>query len=370
MQRLRDRINAPRVMPGDVEQIVRRLKEAGVDCWIAGGWGIDCLVGRPTRSHSDLDLIIDRANEQRALRALEQDGFRLLRRIDAGCWLDVQLELIDQDRRAVALLPVPLADDGWPRSIRAAAKAIGLSAGEVLATGSLEHARLPCVSSHAQLVMHTGYEIRDRDRHDVLTLCQHLSLAAPEPYQDSRNEARTMLFIPVPEAERALRDWERGGLLRRGPGRLRRQLGDPGLVLHVTILYPFLDASAVDAKVERELEELFGSYPAFAYSLREFGRFPGVLFLVPDPSAPFVELTNAVHRRWPDHPPYGGAFDEVKPHVTIALGRAPQSLRSAARAALPIAGTAREVWLLVEQANGGWLTRRTFSLGARARAVR
>lgn len=33
-----------------------------IPVWIDGGWGIDALIGKQTRSHSDLDIIIDQVN--------------------------------------------------------------------------------------------------------------------------------------------------------------------------------------------------------------------------------------------------------------------------------------------------------------------
>ena len=32
------------------------LADAGVRFWLAGGWGVDALAGRQTRSHRDLDV--------------------------------------------------------------------------------------------------------------------------------------------------------------------------------------------------------------------------------------------------------------------------------------------------------------------------
>jgi len=42
----------------DVVTIVDRLERAGLHVWIDGGWGVDALVGRQTRPHDDLDLVI------------------------------------------------------------------------------------------------------------------------------------------------------------------------------------------------------------------------------------------------------------------------------------------------------------------------
>lgn len=42
----------------DVQAVLAALDAAGVPTWLDGGWGIDALVGRQTRPHSDLDLVI------------------------------------------------------------------------------------------------------------------------------------------------------------------------------------------------------------------------------------------------------------------------------------------------------------------------
>lgn len=36
-----------------------------------------------------------------------------------------------------------------------------------------------------------------------------------------------------------------------------------------------------------------------------------------EPVQPFRQLTVAVWRAFPQHPPYGGAYDDVVPHLTI-----------------------------------------------------
>jgi lincosamide nucleotidyltransferase A/C/D/E len=43
----------------DVLAVLDALAHAGCRAWVGGGWGVDALVGRPTRSHRDLDLAIE-----------------------------------------------------------------------------------------------------------------------------------------------------------------------------------------------------------------------------------------------------------------------------------------------------------------------
>jgi len=45
------------------------------------------------------------------------------------------------------------------------------------------------------------------------------------------------------------------------------------------------------------------------------------MWLDPEPALPFRDLTNAVWRMFPQHPPYGGAHPDLIPHLTLAERR-------------------------------------------------
>jgi lincosamide nucleotidyltransferase A/C/D/E len=61
----------------DVIEIVERLSAAGIRTWICGGWGIDALLGRRTRPHKDLDILVLLDDIVRARELLECDGYKL-----------------------------------------------------------------------------------------------------------------------------------------------------------------------------------------------------------------------------------------------------------------------------------------------------
>lgn len=131
---------------------------------------------------------------------------------------------------------------------------------------------------------------------------------------------------------------------------------------HITVLFPFLDARRIDAQTTDELARLVNECPRFEFALGAVGRFPGVLYLAPEPVAPFVALTEQVAARWPDHRPYGGAFDTVIPHLTVCHGDEVPGLADRLAAALPLASVAEEVALFAEE-RGRWRLRRRFVLG-------
>jgi 2'-5' RNA ligase len=91
-----------------------------------------------------------------------------------------------------------------------------------------------------------------------------------------------------------------------------------GMPAHITALYPFLPADRLTGDVVRALRELCAKVSLIDVQFRRTARFPGVLYLDPEPSAWIRELTTSIAERWPDAPPYGGGLAEIIPHLTVA----------------------------------------------------
>ncbi|MFI9596495.1 2'-5' RNA ligase family protein [Nonomuraea sp. NPDC052265] len=162
----------------------------------------------------------------------------------------------------------------------------------------------------------------------------------------------TALVVTIPEAEPLVGHWR---------SRLDAAAAD-GVPAHVTILYPFLDRDRLE---EVALGRLIAAHPAFDVRFTGCGRFPGVLYLAPDPERPFRELTEAVAGRWPEAPPYGGRFASIVPHLTVADQQEPELLdrvEAELIAGLPLTARVREVRLLVSDGRR-WREDRAFALG-------
>jgi 2'-5' RNA ligase len=175
-----------------------------------------------------------------------------------------------------------------------------------------------------------------------------------------RRSRESTLIVPVPAARPALE------------ASLAVDDGDdaPDLPPHITLLYPFVPARAIDASVETAVAEIATAFKPFSFSLARVSSFPGVLYLEPHPDEPFLRLTEAFCARWPEFPPYSGAYDEVIPHLTVATGDQPTGLVSRLEQLLPIEATATEVWLLTQEQNGRWSTRKRCLLGGAASGER
>ena len=158
---------------------------------------------------------------------------------------------------------------------------------------------------------------------------------------------RTALVVVVPEAEPLV-----------GPLRSRYDRADEtSIPAHVTLVFPFGDRAD-------GLVELFARHEPFDFALTDVRRWPDVLWLAPEPAERFVELTQALVDRYPEHQPYEGAYDEVIPHLTIASRHeAPPEVDDELRRGLPIAARATHVVQLEEFVPDRWRERRRFALG-------
>lgn len=165
------------------------------------------------------------------------------------------------------------------------------------------------------------------------------------------------LIVPVPEAEGLVSAW-------------RERYDDSartGVPAHVTLLYPFLPPEAVTPADLTRLGALFASAAATSYRLVAVRRFSrGVLYLAPEPDGFLRDLTTRIWALYPHRPPYGGAFRDVIPHLTVAQ-LADHSVLDTVEAAvspgLPIAAHAAEVWLMLQGDDSRWQAGHRFPLG-------
>jgi 2'-5' RNA ligase len=163
------------------------------------------------------------------------------------------------------------------------------------------------------------------------------------------------VIVVVPEAEAVVGSW-----------RLEHTLDAPlGIPAHVTLLFPFVEPERL-CQVEAGLAELVATTPAFDVVFARTARWPEILYLEPDPAEPFVGLTHALEREWPDQPPYGGHYETIVPHLTVAESADPSVLDEVAaeiEPQLPIGARVREASLFVESHDGRWSEHGRLPLG-------
>jgi 2'-5' RNA ligase len=145
------------------------------------------------------------------------------------------------------------------------------------------------------------------------------------------------VVVPFPGLAEIVDDW-----------RERTCLTKPshGVPPHVTLLTPSRGDVA-------DLVEAMAGFTPFDVRFASLDRFPGTLWLAPDPSEPFVAMTETLLALWPECEPYGGVFSRVIPHLTVAqrdFDEASDTLASS----LPLQSRAESVLLLEKVQPDHW----------------
>jgi lincosamide nucleotidyltransferase A/C/D/E len=65
----------PMMSSHDVIRVVDGLHLSGIQVVVAGGWGVDALVGQQTRAHHNLDIVVDHEHAKQAFEALAALGY-------------------------------------------------------------------------------------------------------------------------------------------------------------------------------------------------------------------------------------------------------------------------------------------------------
>jgi hypothetical protein len=166
------------------------------------------------------------------------------------------------------------------------------------------------------------------------------------------------VIVPVSEIEPMVKEF-RGQLDRTAVW---------GVPAHVTVLAPFLPADRIGPGELRTLIEAVRSVARFDVTFRRLEWFgEDVLWLAPEPDDGFRALTTAVWSAFPDCLPYGGAFAELVPHLTVGAHAELNRMRDAAHATsarLPVKAAVRAAHLYQgHDAPGAWRTVAELPLG-------
>lgn len=155
--------------------------EAGAQLWLDGGWGVDALLGGPTREHADLDVAIEAGHLEPFVNALLAEQFVPVGEQSATPWnfllshpggAVVDLHVIRFDRDGNGVLGPPEAGNAYP-------------AGSLTGNGRLGGRDVHCVTAEWAVRFHDAYPGDADDRADVHALCERFGLRVPEQYRNA-----------------------------------------------------------------------------------------------------------------------------------------------------------------------------------------
>lgn len=160
----------------DVLRIYCRLEESEIQVWLDGGWGVDALLEEQTHHHKDLDVIVQEEHVNLMKEALGQDGFEFSKGTSssftlsdsAGLEIDVHVVKFDEQGNGIYRMQ---NDQNWVYP----AEGFG-------ATGKIKGVLVRCLSPSAQMLCHTGYEIKKKDIREMKLLNQRFGVDFPKKY--------------------------------------------------------------------------------------------------------------------------------------------------------------------------------------------
>jgi len=156
--------------------IVGRLAERGVDVWLEGGWGIDALLGRETRGHDDLDVIVPLERLPQLEAALRELGYCF--GFASG---PLSFEVVDDEGHQIDVHPVRREPSGDAVYLMENGRRWTYPAGSLTGRGEIADRPVRCLTPAMALVCHsTGYALDTEHQRDVAALCEHHGLAVPK----------------------------------------------------------------------------------------------------------------------------------------------------------------------------------------------
>lgn len=160
------------VTASDVTDLYLQLEALGIEIRIDGGWGVDALLGRQTRAHGDIDIVVQ-AKDVPAMRAfLDEQGFEELERDDTRPWnfvlgdregREVDVHVIVLDTEGNGIYGPPQNGESYP-------------AAALLGRGIVGGLPVRCLSPEYQLDSRTGYDHGEADHHDLRALAEKFGL--------------------------------------------------------------------------------------------------------------------------------------------------------------------------------------------------
>jgi lincosamide nucleotidyltransferase A/C/D/E len=200
-----------------VLHILDLLALAGAPVWFDGGWGVDALLGRITRPHNDLDLVLALADLTSVVEVLVRNGFRVEEEEPGR----VVLEHADHGR--IDLHPVTFDPLGNAVQVQPAASPVvyrrdGFVSGRILGRA------VACISADVQVFARLGHDRSEKHRQDVVALCSSFGLPVPEDWDVVRAHAQRIL---PPGSEREENVMNEHDPMKHGGLSLTRQIHAP-----------------------------------------------------------------------------------------------------------------------------------------------
>ncbi len=161
----------------EVVRLLDALKAARVDAWLDGGWGVDALLGEQQRPHDDLDLVV----ELKAVPTVE-DALRRAGYTDKDREAPLSFMVVDSEGRQVDIHPVVFDGHGNGLYQLDGRKTWTYPADGFSGFGRIGSRRVRCLSPQVQMLVHSGYELSQKDHNEIRALHDRFGVDPPRGY--------------------------------------------------------------------------------------------------------------------------------------------------------------------------------------------
>ncbi|PKH09732.1 hypothetical protein CXF70_13215 [Planomicrobium sp. MB-3u-38] len=192
--------------PLAVQEVSSIFSGMSIDWGIAGGWALDIHLGRKTRNHSDIDIVVFRADQQVIYQRLKND-WTLYKAKDgklslwsADEYLDaVNSVWVSRDSQSPWAFEIMFMDNEQDNWVYRREKTVQEARVELFST---DENNVPYLNPAVQLLYKGGVEqIREKDSQDFLSVLPTLSIKEKTWLKESLKRQFSMGHSWIPHLE-------------------------------------------------------------------------------------------------------------------------------------------------------------------------
>lgn len=158
-----------------VREVLGWLHQARIRVWLDGGWGVDALLGRETRAHHDVDIIVSVSDAPKLLEVCCGKGFTFREGSPPHAFV-----LANESGREIDVHTVAFSSDGSATHRMDTGENWIFSAESFAGSGAIEGVRVSCLSAEAQVRCHAqGYTPTEKDLRDMELLQEMFGVELP-----------------------------------------------------------------------------------------------------------------------------------------------------------------------------------------------
>jgi lincosamide nucleotidyltransferase A/C/D/E len=154
--------------------VVGALEAEGISVWLDGGWGVDALLGRQTREHDDLDVVVELDDATCVIETVGSLGYAQVAGAPPKSFV-----MVDPNGLQVDVHPVTWDAEGGGVYAMGEGKQWTYPAQGFTGRGSVDDHPVRCLSPEVQVLVHAGYELTRKDYRELYLLRQRFGVEPP-----------------------------------------------------------------------------------------------------------------------------------------------------------------------------------------------